>query len=155
MKGASAPFLLLEIVNVTSYDGRMARPRTGRALTAAERMQRYRARRRAQGLRSVLQWKPRQAREEIMEKRELIRTLARAHGARTVELFGSAARGDERPGSDLDFMVEMEPDRSLLDLIGLNDDLAAALNRNVDVVSKGALKPRVLARARRDAIRIV
>jgi predicted nucleotidyltransferase len=72
-----------------------------------------------------------------------------------VELFGSAARGEDRPDSDLDFMIEMEPGRSLLDLIALNDDLQAALGRKVETVSKAALKPRVLARARRDAIRIV
>jgi uncharacterized protein len=133
----------------------MARPKTGTALSAAERMRRYRARKRADGLRTVAQWKPRLARDEVLDKGELIRTLARAHGARSVELFGSAARGEERTDSDFDFMIELEPGRSLLDLISLHHDLEAALGWKVDVVSKGAMKPRVLARARRDAIRIV
>jgi len=133
----------------------MVRPRTGKALGAAERMRRYRARKRATGLRAVTLWAPRRAREEVVRKAELIRTLARAHGARSVELFGSAARGEDRPQSDLDFMVELEPGRSLLDLIGLSEDLQAALGRKVETVSRSAMKPRVLAEARRDAIRIV
>jgi uncharacterized protein len=133
----------------------MVRPRTGKALGAAERMRRYRARKRATGLREVTLWAPQRAREEVVRKADLIRTLARAHGARSVELFGSAARGEDRPQSDLDFMVELEPGRSLLDLIGLSEDLQAALGRKVETVSRSAMKPRVLAEASRDAIRIV
>ncbi len=123
----------------------MARPRTGKAQSAAERMRRYRARLRAGGA----------ARAAVLNRSGLIRTLARAHGARSIELFGSAARGEERPASDLDFIVDLEPGRSLLDLIGLADDLESALGRKVDAVTPGGLKPRVLARARREAIRIV
>ena len=135
----------------------MARLRTGKAVSAAERMRRYRARRRAAGMHSVRSWAPLvgAAREAVQRKSGLIRTLARAHGARSVELFGSAARGEERPGSDLDFMVELEPGRSLLDLIGLGEDLQAALGRGVEAITKAGMKPRVLAQARKDAIRIV
>lgn len=132
----------------------MARPVTGKALTAAERMRRYRARRRAAGLRTSITWKPQRARDEVMAKRELIRTLARAHGATRIDLFGSAARGEDRPDSDLDFVVELEPDRSLLDLIGLNEDLSALFGRKVDAFTRSGLKPRVLAQVRREAIKI-
>ena len=120
-------------------------------------MRRHRARRRAAGLRSVRSWAPLvgSAREAVQRRSGLIRTLARAHGARSVELFGSAARGEDRPGSDLDFMVELEPGRSLLDLIGLGEDLQAALGRKVETITKAGMKPRVLAQARKDAIRIV
>ena len=93
--------------------------------------------------------------DDVLGKAGLIRTLAAAHGARSLELFGSAARGEDTPASDLDFMVELEPGRSLLDLIGLGEDLQAALGRRVDAVSKAGMKPRVLAQARRDAVRIV
>ena len=95
------------------------------------------------------------ARDEVLRKQALIRTLAKAHGARSVELFGSAARGEERPGSDLDFVVELEPGRSLLDLISLAEDLQEALGRKVEVVTRAGMKPRVRAEAQRDAIRIV
>lgn len=108
-------------------------------------MRRYRARRRAAGA----------ARAAVLRKADLIRSLARAHGARSIALFGSAARGEEHPDSDLDFMVELAPGRSLLDLIGLGNDLQAALGRKVETISVAGLKPRVLAAARKDAIRIV
>lgn len=92
---------------------------------------------------------------EVLRKRALIATLAAAHGARTVHLFGSAARGKARPDSDLDFLVELEPGRNLLDLIGLENDLADVLGRKVDVVTLRAAKPRIRGSALRDAIRIV
>ena len=133
----------------------MPRPRSGKALTAAERMRRYRVRRRAAGMRPVATWAPSSVRDQVLAKADLIRTLAKAHGAVSVELFGSAARGEDRPDSDIDVMVELEKGRSLLDLIGLGDDLEAALGRKVDTVSKSAMKPRVLARASKDAVRIV
>ncbi len=133
----------------------MARPRTGKALTAAERMRRYRVRRKAAGLRSAVSWTPQKLRDQVLAKAELIQSLAKAHGASSVELFGSAARGEERPDSDIDVMVEMAPGRSLLDLIALNHDLEALLGRKVEVVSKAGMKPRVLAQARREALKVV
>lgn len=108
-------------------------------------MRRYRARRRAGGA----------ARAAVLHKADLIRSLAVAHGALSIYLFGSAARGEEQPGSDLDFMVQLAPGRSLLDLISLGYDLQAALGRKVETTSAAGMKPRVLAAARRDAIRIV
>jgi predicted nucleotidyltransferase len=133
----------------------MARPRTGKAVPAAERMRRYRARRRAGGMRSISGWTPRSASEQVFAKANLIRTLAKAHGATSIALFGSAARREDRSDSDLDFIVELEPGRSLLDLIGLADDLEMALGRKVDTATRASLKPRVRAEAERDAIRIV
>ena len=133
----------------------MPHARSGKALSTAERMRRYRARRRAAGLRHVRAWKPRLARDEVLAKADLIRTLARAHGASSVALFGSAARAEDRPDSDLDFLVELEPGRSLLDLIGLAQDLEAVFSRKVDIGTPGSLKPAVRPSVERDAIRIL
>ena len=66
-------------------------------------------------------------------------------------VFGSVARGEERPASDLDFLVEFEPGSSLFDLVRLQEDLRALLGHPVDVVSLGGLLPRD-ADVRRDAI---
>lgn len=95
------------------------------------------------------------ARGDVLRKQALVRTLAKAHGARSVELFGSAARNEDSPQSDLDFLVELEPGRSLLDLIGLAEDLQEALGRKVEAITAAGMKPRVLKEARRDAVRIV
>lgn len=72
---------------------------------------------------------------------EILR-IASMHRARSIAVFGSIARGDATPDSDVDFLVEFEPGSSLLDLIHLTDDLTALLGRSVDVVSAGGLKPR-------------
>jgi len=118
-------------------------------------MRRYRARRRAAGLRTTTKWGPRRARDLVLAQADLIRTLARAHGATSVQLFGSAARAEETEASDLDFLVELEPGRSLLDLIGFGYDLEALLGRRVDAFTAAGLKARVRQRARKEAIRIV
>ena len=54
------------------------------------------------------------------------------HGASNVRLFGSLIRGEDRPDSDIDPLVDMAADRSLLDLIGLGQELEAVLDRQVD-----------------------
>ncbi len=94
-------------------------------------------------------------RDDLARKRHLIETLARAHGACSVRLFGSAARGEERVDSDVDFLVEFEAGRSLLDLIGLQNDLADALGRKVDVVTPKGAGPRVLKEALKGSLRLV
>lgn len=83
------------------------------------------------------------SRRDLVERhRAAITELVRAHRGRSVALFGSAARGDDLPGSDLDLLVEFEPGSSLFDLLHLQDDLEALLNCPVDVVSTGGLKAR-------------
>ncbi len=79
--------------------------------------------------------------ELLVEKRQDILRIARSHGARNVRVFGSAARGEAKPGSDVDVLVEMEPGRSLLDLIAIKQDLEDLLSRKVDVVTEAAVSP--------------
>ena len=85
-------------------------------------------------------------------KRDEILGIAARHGARNIRVFGSVARGEDRPASDLDLLVDMETDRSLLDLVGLQLDLEALLHRAVDVVTDASvpqsLRDRILADAR-------
>ena len=71
----------------------------------------------------------------LQQQRDKIIDIAARHGARNVRVFGSVARGDDRPASDIDLLVDMESDRSFLDLVGLAQDLEALLDRNVDVVT--------------------
>jgi predicted nucleotidyltransferase len=75
----------------------------------------------------------------VKAKREAILDTAAKHGAFRIRVFGSMARGDARPDSDLDLLVAMEDGRTLLDLIGLGQDLEDLLGRKVDVVSEGGL----------------
>lgn len=89
---------------------------------------------------------------DLQSKRHEILRIAAHHGARNVRLFGSVARGDDHAGSDVDLLVDMEPGRSLLDLIGLGQDLEELLDRKVDVLTDAsvhpALRERILTEAR-------
>lgn len=77
--------------------------------------------------------------ELLKEKRQDILRVAERHGAYNVRVFGSVARGEVGPDSDIDFLVELEPNRSLFDLGGLLMDLQALLGREVDVVTEKGL----------------
>ena len=77
--------------------------------------------------------------ELLQEKREAILQLAAKHGARNVRVFGSVARREANEQSDVDFLVDMEPGRSLLDMGGLLMDLRELLGRKVDVVTEKGL----------------
>ena len=91
--------------------------------------------------------------EELRTRhRDQIVQLARNRGARNIRVFGSVARGEQSLASDIDFLVDFEPGRSLLDLTGLWLDLQSALGCQVDVVSSCGLKPRVESEIMRDAI---
>lgn len=94
-------------------------------------------------------------REQVKAQKPLLRTIATAHGVRSLSLFGSAARDDARPDSDLDFLVELAEGRSLVDLVGVKHDLEALFGRQVDVFTRRSLKPAVLAAARADLIRVL
>jgi len=73
--------------------------------------------------------------------RDRILDLASRHGARDVRVFGSAAQGEIGAGSDLDLLIVLEADRSLLDLIALKQEIEDLIHRPVDVVTEGALSP--------------
>ena len=79
-------------------------------------------------------------RKIIEEKREEILDLAAQHGASNVRIFGSVARGEESEDSDIDFLVDLDEDRSLLDRIGLIQDLGDLLGRKVDVATVKGLR---------------
>ncbi|HEY0552918.1 MAG TPA: nucleotidyltransferase family protein [Thermoanaerobaculia bacterium] len=78
----------------------------------------------------------------ILQKyRAEILDLALTHGVRNVRVFGSLARGEGREDSDLDLLVTLGEGRSLLDLVGLKQDLEDLIHRSVDVVTEKALSP--------------
>jgi uncharacterized protein len=85
-------------------------------------------------------------------RREEVLQLAAKHGARNVRIFGSAARGEADAASDLDFLIDLEPGRNLLDMGGLLMDLRSLLGRPVDVVSEKGLRPGIRARVLSEAV---
>ena len=73
------------------------------------------------------------------EKKAAVLQLGESYGARSVRVFGSVARGDNQPASDVDFLVEFEKGRTLFDLIRLRLDLQDLLQVDVDVVTPKSL----------------
>jgi len=77
--------------------------------------------------------------ESLRRYRGEILDVAARHGARNVRVFGSVARGDDHEGSDVDVLIDVEPGRTLLDVIALEQDLQQLLGRNVEVLTDGGL----------------
>ncbi len=92
--------------------------------------------------------------ELLKDRREDILRIARQHGAYNVRIFGSVARGEAWPNSDIDVLVDLEPGRSLFDLGGLLMDLQALLGRNVDIVTEKGLRDRIRADVLKEAVRL-
>lgn len=91
--------------------------------------------------------------DELLRGRheEIVRIAAR-HGATNVRVFGSVARGEAVSDSDVDFLVDLQAGRSLLDLGGLLVDLQALLGRPVDVVTEAGLRERIRDRVLGEAV---
>ncbi|MHB8660096.1 MAG: nucleotidyltransferase family protein [Solirubrobacteraceae bacterium] len=90
--------------------------------------------------------------DAIREHRSEILDRASAHGARNVRVFGSAARREAGPASDVDLLVEMEAGRSLLDFVELWQELEDLLGLKVDLVSEGGISPYLRERILFEAI---
>lgn len=90
--------------------------------------------------------------ELIQSKREAILNVAAKHGARRIRLFGSVARGQDRPDSDVDVLADFEPGRSLLDQVGFEQDLQELLGCRVEVVVEGGISPYLEERILHEAV---
>jgi len=90
--------------------------------------------------------------QEIQQRKKEILAVAREHGIVNVRVFGSVARGDETLQSDVDFLVELEKGRTLLDLGGAVIKLQELLGRKVDIVTERGLhwylRDRIIQEAR-------
>ena len=93
-------------------------------------------------------------RELLNANRDAILQLAAQYGATNVRIFGSVARGDDLPASDIDFLVDLESNRSLFDLGGLLIDLQQLLGRPVDVTTERGLRLRIRERVLRDVVQL-
>jgi predicted nucleotidyltransferase len=93
-------------------------------------------------------------RDEIIAKLRQAEPDLRARGVRRAALFGSVARGDDRPDSDIDIMVEIDPDAEITvyDYVGLKEHIAGLFDRRVDVVNLDGLKSYVRPAATADAV---
>ncbi len=90
--------------------------------------------------------------QRLKEKRQEILRVAAKHGATNIRVFGSVARGQAGPASDVDLLVDMGRDHSLLDRLSLILDLEEVLGRKVDVATERILRPALRERVIREAV---
>lgn len=91
--------------------------------------------------------------KELLEsRRNEILDLAGAYGAKNIRVFGSVARGETGPTSDVDLLVDMEKGRNLLDLVGFWQDVEELLGCRVDVITDGGISPYLRERIYAEAI---
>ncbi len=77
--------------------------------------------------------------EKLKHNKKVLLVIASKRGASNIRVFGSVSREEETASSDIDFLVTLEPGRSLLDLVGLQQDLSSFLLRKVDVITDDGL----------------
>lgn len=90
--------------------------------------------------------------QRVAAHRGELRETLRRHGVANPEIFGSAARGDDREGSDVDILVDFPPGTSIIDIIGIQHELEDMLGVPVDLVPRNGLKERVRSRAAKDLL---
>lgn len=88
----------------------------------------------------------------LRRRRAAVLATAARYGVSELQVFGSVARGDEGPGSDLDLLVHLPPEMGLIGLGKFTSELEELLRVAVDVVPADSLKPRVRARVERDLV---
>lgn len=92
--------------------------------------------------------------DRLRQRKADIERLAHLHGANCVRIFGSVARGEDTDESDIDVLVEMNEESSLLDLVRLQQALEVMLNRRADVLTVGGLNPHLKDRILAEAVQL-
>ena len=86
--------------------------------------------------------------------KETIKAIALRYGVRSIRVFGSFAKGEEDVNSDIDFLVELDPKRSLLDIISLKHEIEDVTGRKVTIVTKAAVSPYLIDQITKEAVRL-
>ena len=89
---------------------------------------------------------------QLAARRDEVIDVVSRHGARNVRVFGSRCRGAGGPESDLDILIDLDTDRSLLDIVAIKQDLEDLLGLKVDVLTEAALSPYILKHVLREAV---
>ena len=85
------------------------------------------------------------------EKMEKLKKILKKYGAKKVEIFGSYARGEAKPGSDIDIIVEFKERKSLLELVGIEQELEDSLGMNIDLLTESSINPYLMERIKKEA----
>lgn len=92
--------------------------------------------------------------DSVKAHRQQILSITNAHGAYNVRIFGSIAKGQDVPGSDLDILSDLAPEKSLLDIVAIKQDLEDLLGFKVDVVTQASLSPYLKSEILKSAVHL-
>lgn len=87
--------------------------------------------------------------EDIFEK---MTRILKNQGARKIAVFGSYARGEEKPESDIDIIVEFSERKSLFDLVGIEQEVSDALGIKVDLLTEKSISPYLIDRIKKEMV---
>ena len=90
--------------------------------------------------------------QPILDEIALFVPRLRSLGVKKLSVFGSFARGTQQQHSDLDLLIDLEPGRSLLDIVAIQQDIEDALGIRVDVVTERSLSPHIRDSIIKDAV---
>lgn len=80
-------------------------------------------------------------RDDIQVRRDALHAIVRRHGGRNLRLFGSVARRQERPDSDVDLLIALDAGRGFADYLAMVEEIETLLGRRVDLVTEGGVSP--------------
>jgi len=86
------------------------------------------------------------------ERNKTLVSFLTKHGAKKIGLFGSVARGEERPDSDIDVLVEFSGDPSLLDVVIIEQEVSQLLGKKIDLVTEEALSPYIKDKVMKEVV---
>ena len=86
------------------------------------------------------------------EIKDTIIQILRGYGAKKISIFGSFARGEDRPESDIDIIVRFEKPKSLLQLIHIEEEIKKAVQHNIDLLTENSINPYLIDSIRRDEV---
>jgi predicted nucleotidyltransferase len=81
-----------------------------------------------------------------------VTSILAGHGAKRISVFGSYARGEADPQSDVDIIVEFSEKKSLLDIVGIEQELSEALGRKVDLLTEKSISPHLVERIKKETV---
>lgn len=90
-----------------------------------------------------------------MNKEDIFKKMTRilkSQGASKIAVFGSYVRGEEKPESDIDIIVEFSERKSLLDLVGIEQEVSDALGIKVDLLTEKSISPYLIDRIKKEMV---
>ncbi|MEK6967490.1 MAG: nucleotidyltransferase family protein [Nanoarchaeota archaeon] len=93
----------------------------------------------------------------MMKKEKLLKTIVsrlRKEGATNIALFGSYARGEERKNSDVDIIVEFVKPKSLMEFVGIEQELAELTGKKIELLTERSISPHLIKRIKKELVKL-